>query len=300
MIYSHLVSFIVLVYTSGYLLAQAPKMNGGAYKALNNYIRYTNEVVHAANLMQPEFEQLNLVFNRYLENSTPKQPATIAAYKLKPILTEYDYFPALPQDLYQQIFDDNVYLPHLKRGQPLQLVGKINALINEIDLTRAKLAAYINQGTYSRDSLCESGYKMLKRVEVLYFDLFTLQEKIHWAITEIAVGYEPAPFNPQYLQLFGKLQPLLRQSRELLKTVRAQDFTKSLLAQNRDFDKICTDLETNKLAYLGNIQRLDSSSFCPHKRYSSLLNKARILLVNSSHFAKAQPLRYQNLSHPPK
>lgn len=286
--------YIVLLLTCCHTIsfAQSPKLTHGIYQALNNYMEYSNEVVHAANVMHSDFEQLNLSFNQYIEQKKP-----VMMYKRLDVLNEYDYFPVLPKNLYQDIFDDNVYLPFDKRGTPLQLISKMHGVIEELDLLRKQLEEYITSGAYQQDSLLQNGYKWLRRAEVLYYDLFTLQEKIHWAVANLSTHYQRVPNHEPSFQVLGKLDMLITQSKAIIQTVRAEDFTKTLRSQCVEYNKLLDDLVKNKATYLAAIPANDTSAFCPHKRYEHITTRGRAFVLQALSYLNQRETRYGNRPH---
>ncbi|MCP4440497.1 MAG: VWA domain-containing protein [Aureispira sp.] len=288
---------IILIHSFllNWCVAQPQKLSKASYGALNNYMEYSNEVVHALNIMHADFVYLNKQFNQYIEEDS----ISIVVYRKENILTNYDFFPVLVRDLYNDIFDDNIFLPYEKRGKPLQLAGKMHNVLNEIDKTRTQLDKYIQSKSYQQDSVLETGYKYLRRMEVLYYDVFTLQEKIHWNLTSIIKEFKRFVIDENNIRAINRLQPLITHSKRLIKSVRAQDVGSSLAYECDKFTSRIRDLRVNKATHLSDIAKIDSIAQCPHKRYDSLLVRATFMVKTVRKYNAGSITKYNNRVHDP-
>ena len=233
---------------------------------------YSNEVTHALNLMYFDFVYLNDQFYSYVEDSI----ATID-YKKDNVLTNPEYFPIYPRDRYPTIVSDNIYLPYDKRGTPFQLIGKVNKVLEEVEGIRNDLAGYIASGQYQQDSNLTRGFTKLRRAEVLYYDLFTLQEKLHWNLTAIAQSYETPPLDSNALRMVRALQPLMTQMKLAIKSVRADDKSRSIQQHGSQLRSLFLQLEREKATILGSIERDPLSLRSPDRRYDALINRAQTI-----------------------
>jgi Ca-activated chloride channel family protein len=272
---------------------QAQRLSKSTYGALNNYIIYSNEATHAINLMYYDFLYLNNSFFAYVEDSI-----TSIAYTKDNILTNPEYFPIYPRELYPKIISDNIYLPYDKRGEPFELVGKVANVLQEIENTRTKLADYVNSGAYQQDTNLVQGFTWLRRMEVLYYDMFTLQEKLHWNVTAIAQSYTYPALDSNALRTTQQLRPLLRQVEVVIKGVRASDNTATLNAQCSQLRSMVLRLEREKNTILKGLSLQENSLRSPDKRYDLILDRARkILAAARAYLAKKN---YQNLNFDPE
>lgn len=282
---------LVFCYNLG-LVAQYPRLPKTTYQALNNYMNYSNEVVHATNLMYYDFLYLNEQFFNYVENA--KAPI---AYTKDDILTNYDYFPVFPRDLYLKILEENTNIPYDKRGAPLQLVGKVANVLKEIEDTRILLAQYIRTNDYQKDTNLVQGFKWLRRVEVLYYDMFTLQEKLHWSLTTIIQTYTQPPIDLDALRAVQELQPLLKQVKLVVKSVRAGDGSSTLSYNCLKLAEFMRQIESRKDAILEGLVRTPGELKSPDKRFDAMLQRSQNILKASQEY-KDNPI-YQNMDFKP-
>lgn len=272
-------------------LAQQNTLSEQTYHAINNYIEYSNEVVHALQIMHDEFEYLNRNFNMVVE-----QQQDTLAYKAEPVFNNYDYFPVLIDTLYQEIFDEIVHIKAEQRSKPLQFVGKINEVVYKIDTLRQNLEKYIRSGAYKNDKHLAQGYEWLRRIEVAYFDIYALQEKLHWSLAAIVNSYSNPAQNPRYGRVFGQLDAMLQQSKRLLRAVRAKDKSAALAADCNKLREQLNDLKNNKGTYLSGIPVEETLIY---NRYDQVLKMGESMLGHVLNYLGSLDARYAGRVHPP-
>ncbi|BDS15441.1 vWA domain-containing protein [Aureispira anguillae] len=275
---------LILVFSFGlsYVQAQNQRLSKSTYRALNNYISYSNEVSHALNLMYFDFLNINDQFYHYVEDSI-----TTIRYTKEDILTNAEYFPIYPKDLYPNILDDNIYIPYDKRGAPLQLIGKVVNVLKEINNTRSLVERYISSGDYLQDTNLVQGFKWLRRVEVLYYDMFTLQEKLHWNLSSIIQTYNQPEIDSNALRTMQELQPFLKQIKLVIKSIRANDGSSSLNYNCLKLNEFIRRLDSKKDQILHGLKRTPNSLHSPEQRFAALLDRAKKILKSSNEYKQA-------------
>ncbi len=281
--------FLVFCFCLTNLQAQNQRLSKSTYQALNNYIVYSNEVSHALNLMYFDFLHINDQFYQFVEDSIDQ-----VVYEKDNILTNPDYFPIYPRDLYPAILNDNIYIPYDKRGAPLQLIGKVVNVLKEIEDTRSLLAQYVETGDYKKDTNLVQGFKWLRRVEVLYYDMFTLQEKLHWNLTAIIQTYNSPQIDSNALRATQELQPLLKQSKLVIKAVRAGDTSSSLEYNFLKLNEFLISLEGRQESILKGLKKIPNSLRSPEKRFAEILNRTQNILKIAKEYQRNP--KYQNLN----
>ncbi|MFT5646425.1 MAG: Ca-activated chloride channel family protein [Aureispira sp.] len=285
--------FLAFCFCSINLQAQNQRLSKSTYQALNNYIVYSNEVSHALNLMYFDFLHVNEQFYNFVEDSIEQ-----VVYEKDNILTNPDYFPIYPRDFYPTILNDNIYIPYDKRGTPLQLIGKVVNVLKEIDDTRSLLAQYVETGDYQKDTNLVQGFKWLRRIEVLYYDMFTLQEKLHWNLTSIMQTYNSPEIDSNALRATQELQPLLKQTKLVIKAIRAGDTSSSLRYNSLKLKEFIRSLDARKERILSGFERIPNSLRSPEKRFEEILNRTQNILSVAVEY-KNSP-KYQILDFKPR
>jgi Ca-activated chloride channel family protein len=285
--------FLAFCFCSINLQAQNQRLSKSTYQALNNYIVYSNEVSHALNLMYFDFLHINEQFYNFVEDSIEQ-----VVYEKDNILTNPDYFPIYPRDFYPTILNDNIYIPYDKRGTPLQLIGKVVNVLKEIDDTRSLLAQYVETGDYQKDTNLVQGFKWLRRIEVLYYDMFTLQEKLHWNLTSIMQTYNSPEIDSNALRATQELQPLLKQTKLVIKAIRAGDTSSSLRYNSLKLKEFIRSLDARKERILSGFERIPNSLRSPEKRFEEILNRTQNILSVAVEY-KNSP-KYQILDFKPR
>lgn len=284
-----LIKIIVFCWSAATLTAQDQRLSNSTYQALNNHLVYSNEAVYAANEMYFDFIYLNEQFYNYIDD-----PSKDIIYQKDDILTNFLYFPVLPRNLYSKILDENNSIVFDKRGAPLQLAGKVSNVLKEIEDTRILIAQYINNNDYKKDSSLTQGFKWLRRVEVLYYDLFTLQEKLHWNLTSIAQSYTHPPIDEIALHLTQEFQTLLTQTKAVIKSVRAADGSNSLGQNCLELMESIQKLKSKKEALLEGMELNPLLLNSPDNRFEDIINRASDILQAAQEYKKTP--KYQGLN----
>lgn len=242
--------------------------------------------------MYEDFCELNQKFNQFAEGK-----ADSISYTNEKVLDNYKYFPVYPRELFSKIYNENIHIPFDKRGNPLKLVGKLVGVIDEIQAARNALNKYVQTEAYRQDSVLQQGYKQLRRVEVLYYDVFTLQEKLYWSLQTIINAYQMPAIDSNLFVLIRELQPLVSQSKVVIKSVRAKDVSASLAFELAKQKELIDLLQNRQKILLGNIPNDPNNLKSPRNRFNTLLRKATILHSNANEYLTNRA--YQGLPHPP-
>lgn len=261
------------------------------YKALNNYVEYSNEIVHALQVMYDDFEYLNGAFNDYVE-----QKQDSIAFKAKSLFNNYDYFPVLPRDLYQDVFDQNNNIAFELRGKPLKYIGKINQVSSEIEAIRQQIETYIQSEAYKTDTNLAKGYDWLRRIEVLYYDIYALQEKLSWNLNTIINTYERDVKNEYYVRVITQLQRVIDQSKRLLRAVRAKDISPGLAADCKKMKDLLYELRRSQTDVLWGIPSDEKPIY---KNYSLMLDRGEKLMNHTLTYLNEPDKHYQDFPRAP-
>lgn len=230
-------------------------MSTQTHEAYNNYVIYSNELVHALHIMESDFAYLNMAFNEYIEQGEKE-----IAFEQRIILRNYDYFPILPRDLYVKLYDDNFYIPPKERGKPLELIGQYHKLIEELEEIYEALAQYLESGRYRSDEKLLQGYKYLERIELLYYDAYALEEKLYWRLDASFNHYKVPVRNQLYANILSELEDLWQEGRRISRGVRAKDRSAGFKANCMYFENLIFKLKKDKEQYLGSIPK--DRKFC--------------------------------------
>jgi len=253
--------------------AQGDFMSAQTHEAYNNYVIYSNELVHALHIMESDFAYLNIAFNDYIEQGERE-----IAFEQRIILRNYDYFPVLPRDLYVKLYDDNFYIPPKERGKPLELIGQYHKLVEELVEIYEALAQYLESGRYRSDEKLLLGYKYLERIELLYYDAYTLEEKLYWRLDASFNRYKIPVRNQLYANILSELEDLWQEGRRISRGIRAKDRSAGFKANCMYFENLIFRLKKEKEQSLGSIPK-DEEILRDY--YEQMINRAELLLADA-------------------
>ena len=278
-------------------------MSRPVQRALNHYIVQGNEICHIFNALQYEFVHFNEQLNAYIEADTlaaalrpvPSTPtAVFVPYEeMEDLLVR-----SLPQ-IYQQILDDNIHLPAAQRKEILALADKRSELLRQLEARRRALYLYVQRKEYQHDDArLSKGYGLLSETEVMYYDLFTLQEKIHFACADLAAGYTRTNISAQNAQTLSRMAALVAAAQSINKNVRSGNLSKTLRADAQKMSELLAELQDRRALYLQDLPAVDSSQFCPHKQYDAFANVGQSFLFVALEYLNQGAKKYENRSLP--
>ncbi len=272
------------------------KMTRPIQRALNNYIVQGNETAHVFNFLQYEFVHFNEQFNAYLEADASARPLPSLPHSAFVPYTEIEdlIVQPLPQ-LYQHILDDNIQLPAAQRKEILSLSDKRSELLRQLENRRRALYLYVQRKEYeSDDARLSRAYTLLAEVEVMYYDLFTLQEKIHYACAELSAMYERTNISAKNAQTLSRMSALVAAAQSINKTIRSGNLSKTLRADCQKMSEILAELQDRRSLYLSELPRVDSSLFCPHKQYDVFTKRGQDFLFIGLEYLNQGAKKYEN------
>jgi Ca-activated chloride channel homolog len=216
------------------LIAQKA-LNEDVLKAMNNYLRYSNEVVFTLGQLQPQLEAYNLAFNDYIEKNTDLK----ATDKKVENRLAFD-------SLYQQIFKDNRFISGEQKAKAIDLIQKTKEVAAKIDRLHHALDNYIRNQDFKNDQYLKKGYDMLRQIEVAFFDLYALKEKLYWNLNALLNSYQDPTNAKGYGDLLGQMQLLTQQSKRVMSSLRANDRTAFIKSDCSRLREIIRETRSNK------------------------------------------------------
>lgn len=272
------------------------KMSRLIQKSMNNYIIYGNELTHSVNLMHEDFNYLNLYFKDYLEKKTEKKPQI---GKLQSVMHGKYAHPIPLEEMYERLRYDNVYISKDKREDLFQLASQSRQVVLELEDLYNKLHYYANADNFGvNDTLLSEGFKMLKRVEVLFYDLSQLQEKIHYNITALANRYQRTNINEAAVVILQRFNIVIEHCKDINRLTKIGSFSNQAYTIHiQALKSILEDLEKEANTLLLNIPLAEDSEFCTHVFYKKFLADAQEFLKTATEFPFSK--EYENLPYPP-
>ena len=272
--------------------AQNPILDSNICRALNSYVLFANEVVHSSSLMYNDYETINLQFNDFLEKKI-----NLPKYERVEVLDNYDFFLTLPKDLHKNISKENQFLPAEKRKQLYELISQTHTTMQKMEGIRLSLQQYINNGTYKKDNLLQTGFDYLQDAELAYIDLFILQQRLHQSLNSLVSVYQKKPKNEANLLLISQLYPIVGQCQQLFFAVKNDNPAKDIRKQNIDFSSLLLNLTQRRTALLAHIAPNLNSDFCLHKRFDTIIDRAQKISQVVLDYQQNANKKYQNLLH---
>ena len=203
---------LLFIFQSERLDAQSKVIDKNVSDALNNYLRYSNEIVYELGLLLPEFEAINMSFNQYVDaQQTPTIKVSFTSN-----LSNYD-------SLYQLIFQTNRFIEGEQKAKAIDLIQKTKEVSLKIDRLKKNLSVYLSSGEYKTDQHLKKGYDMLRQIEVAYFDIFALKEKLFWNLNALMSSYRDPSNANGFGDIIYELFQCFQQSKRVMSSLRAGD-----------------------------------------------------------------------------
>lgn len=267
------------------LSAQTNVLSKNTHKALNRYITYSNETVHAFEILHSEFNRINRSLNRYAE----KKADTIACTPIH-IFNNYAYFSTLPREIYRDASNLTQHLPYQDRGKALLYLGKVEQLSQRVRSLQKELYRYIQAQTYKRDRNLEQAYKLLDRVEVAYYDFNTIQEKLTWTLNIMHTRFSLPQIDSNMQNLLAVDRPLLLQSQTLLKLIYSNVDKGIIRQQQTELKKTIEGIRKQEEQLFRSFPKDSTNALSVYNKHEELLTKTAQFVAKSEQlYAKNYP-----------
>ena len=286
-----ILNFCFFYFISYCLYAQANASN--QHQVLNQYMRYSNELVHASVVMSMDFEYLSLNFRAYHLGEIPS-----LSYRYEDVLNNYDFYPVLPADLYQGIIQKNIYLSYKDRGRPLAYAQALRSELEQLDSLRQFFLVYIGTQAYRQDPFFRAGYGALEQAARHYERLFWLQDSLHQTLTDLNQALKLPPRNADLDKVLRKLEPLAWAGRDWVAAPRRwPEQAEKWQDQYQTFTALVKGLETQAPSLLQALPPEDLASAFAHRNRLPVFLQAAQALEQIGQKKLGRPLQTDALGH---
>ncbi len=186
---------------------------------VETFIRFSNEVNHGLRVMQDELEPLNQSLNLYFEKKGP-----LPIYRKKMIWNDYALFPVLPDTLLRELTlgIQNYGSADLYKAYDYAL--KMQKIYKKIEGHRLLLETLIPLSA-NGENTHEQIYELLHHIEVAYFDMYALEERMYWNL-ENEYRTQALVLPKSEAEWLISLGELIDQLKSNMRAVRAGDYSK--------------------------------------------------------------------------
>ena len=220
--------------------SQSKQLNAKTHQALNNYVDYINDNVHALWAFHLKFRKFNNDLVNYYLTPYQHRKAKEPVFEYEDILGNRASYHRLPVETYLKTVKESEFLSVNFRYGLNDKLWKIKEIMKEINLIARDVQAYTENEIFLTDTKLEDGYELLQRIENAFNNFNAAKDDLYFSVESAFMSYSSPIENEEYLRHSEQLESLVDYSREILEDTKHT---------NRDgVEKNCTLLKATILA----------------------------------------------------
>lgn len=286
------VGWVILMPLS--LGAKAPPARNHAVAALNQYVSYCNETIHALWILHEAWRELNSSANSYLTYGR----GTLY-FRYEDVLSRSDYYETLPADIYQRCLTDSKALEPAAQQTLNARLAAVKQVLDQLQALGAEANRYVEQKQQTQDPGLHRLFELLERAEQR-FDAYDQAKENLFAEVRRLYESQYRPTNPQHrvVATAAALLPAVIVCKNLLDDLDRND-TSRVGAQLRELNSLIAQFEARKTANLAGLYRFGSNNgLDPAYRYDQVVGDLKALAEHGRAFQSSSWTQYGDRARP--
>lgn len=266
-------------------------------EALNNYVRFANELLHAAALLQEDFENFNRQINNYYASDRHY------SFQLRMVRVIDKKNKGREQSVWEAwVIAKTIGTQRFDYGQRVELTEaaeKLYDILENLQKMQHDLCDYALSSRIESDRLLDYPYAQLHAAASLYRDLKVARDDLARELDILYKSYRYPQPNTIQIRSHILMRELHAKADELLKALRAQDQDK-LRELLKEYRLIIAKMEDFQARYLYDLtckEDLEKEKPCHRKLFDSLTYAATDFLSYTSEYLHNEdiPKYYKDL-----
>lgn len=270
------------------LVATVPPPRNQAVAALNQYVSYCNETIHALWMTYEAWRGLNTSANSYLTRGRGS-----LSFRHEDYLGRSDYYETLPADIYQHCLTDSKVLGPATQQALNTRLAAVRQVLDQLQALGAETSRYVEQKQQAQDPQLHHLFELLDRAEQLFDAYDQAKERL---FAEVRRVYEARfqPTNPQHrlVATANALLPAVVVCKSLIDDLDRND-TSRVDAHLRELNRLIAQYEERKTANLAGLYRFGpNNGLDPGGRYDRVVDDLKALAEHGKSFQSGSWKRY--------
>lgn len=205
--------------------AQGPSEDPCVRELLSEYVKLTNDNMHALWLFHSKLEAFNFELNAFYEASPNEQRSIQLKYDHENYLRLATEYPSgmTPEVRYRYITGKETCIPELFREPLNKHITQIREILLEVTGLSKQLQNYTNSGEYRTDPEQQRAYGWLSRCYVLYHDISVIKDALYYELNKLFRETEDPDPDNIYARSTRSLMAVIVPSRAILKSLKANN-----------------------------------------------------------------------------
>ena len=273
-----IIGLLIICFSNIYFLSA--QTNDKKVIALNNYVSYCNETIHALWSVYHEFMELNNDINYYKINNK-----AYFNFENKDWLGEIYNYEMLPNDVYKKCLIDGKLL---ENGDERLLNNNLKDLKNTLDslqILRDTIYAYIKGKKYLNDDGLKIGYQYLETAEKYFINY---KRNKNFLFKNVNTIYEKKMKPSDNINRLAFTSIQFRKGIKIVKNL-LDDFAKNdtinILKYSKSLDSLINIYNSNEEEFLKGLKRFGSANGNdPFFRYEFVVRNFEAISSHAHHF----------------
>lgn len=205
--------------------AQGPSQDPCVRELLSEYVKLTNDNMHALWLFHSKLEAFNFELNTFYEASPNEQGSLELRYQHENFLRLAVQYPSgmTPEVRYRYVMGKESCVPELFREPLNKHVTQIREILLEVTGLSEQLDAYARNGEYRIDPEQQRAYGWLSRCYVLYHDISVIKDALYYELNKLYRETEDPDPDNVYARSTRSLMAVVVPARAILKSLKANN-----------------------------------------------------------------------------
>ncbi len=217
--------FLLIILVSVQSRAQGPSEDPCVRELLSEYVKLTNDNMHALWVFHAQLEAFNLDLNAFHEASPNEQGSVQLTYKHENILRQAAYYPSgmNPEVRFRYIVGKENCIPELFREPLNKHISQIREILLEVTGLSEQLDRYARNGEYRTDPEQKRAYDWLLRCYVLYHDVSVIKDALYYELNKLYRETEDPDPDNVFARSTRSLMAVIVPARAILKSLKADN-----------------------------------------------------------------------------
>lgn len=205
--------------------AQGPSEDPCVRELLSEYVRLTNDNMHALWLFHNKLEAFNFELNAFHEASPNEQGSLRISFQHENFLRLATHYPSgmTPEVRYRYVVGKESCVPELFREPLNKHISQIREILQEVTGLSEQLDSYTRNGEYRLDPDQQRAYGWLSRCYVLYHDISVIKDALYYELNKLYRETEDPDPDNAFARSTRSLMAVIVPARAILKSLKANN-----------------------------------------------------------------------------
>ncbi|MDJ1466277.1 vWA domain-containing protein [Xanthocytophaga flava] len=278
---------LVLFFLLTHFMSQAQSKissRNQAVDALNGYVQYTNETIHALWPIYEELMNFNLQLNYYSE-----EKSKFLSFQNEDHWNKSSSYEVIPAEIYQKCMTGHSALSETDRRVLNQRLLVLKETIDRIQLSRDSIWHFVQEKVYLQRTNIVWAYRQLGLLEKLFNQYDQAKDNLYATVQQVYLThYKPTNTNHRIVAMADKFQPAIHWCKLILDDLDNEE-TSKISFYVQELETLIENYKTHQDENLQGLYRFGSSNgLDPYWRYERVVRNLEAIVSRCHSFLTSE------------